>query len=592
MRRPADGCPAARPRPGPGRNKGRTVRAAVAGLLVGGFLVALATPASAHASLTETEPASGSANTEPPSAIVLRFSEPVSISLGAIRLLRAGGDEVELANPSTRDGGMRVRVALPALAEGSYAVAWRVVSDDAHPIRGAFTFGVGTAAPSAGAAADLNARLAGGGADDSVGVLFGAARFAAFAGLLVLVGGFTFLWLVWPAGTASVAGRRVLRAAWVTSLAATVAGIALQGPYVTGGSLAGSVDPAVIADVLDTRFGRVWSGRALALVLVVPFLARLGRAGARMPRPGWRVAGAAAGAWLLLTPGLGGHASTGDFVALAQAADLVHLAALAVWLGGLVLLCAAVLPGRDASTMSLVVPRFSRLALGAVAAVVVTGTFQAWRQVRSVDALTDTTYGKLLLVKLAVFAGLMALAALSRRLVQTRLRGRAMPAIPRLAGPGAMLAEPDTAVVSRLRRSVAAEVALAVVVVAVTAVLVNTVPARDAFGAPFATTLTADGLVIDVTVSPARVGPNLVHVYSFDGNGITLELPELQLSMSLPDRDFGPLPVNLQPAGPGHWTAAGFDIPLPGRWRIDITARPTEFDQTRLETTFDVSSRS
>ena len=104
---------------------------------------------------------------------------------------------------------------------------------------------------------------------------------------------------------------------------------------------------------------------------------------------------------LVLTLGLSGHAAAGDLVPVAIVVDVVHVGAVALWLGGLLVVLAALLPRRDPDEVALVVPRFSSIAFAAVAALVVTGAFQSWRQVGGLEALTDTTYGQLLLAKLA-----------------------------------------------------------------------------------------------------------------------------------------------------------------------------------------------
>src|SRR3954469_7793954 len=94
-------------------------------------------------------------------------------------------------------------------------------------------------------------------------------------------------------------------------------------------------------------------------------------------------------------PGAGGHAGTGIQTGLAIPADLVHVAAMACWLGGLMVLCVAVLPKGDADELRTVLPRYSALALGAIVALIVSGGYQAWRQVGSIDALKSTDYGRL-----------------------------------------------------------------------------------------------------------------------------------------------------------------------------------------------------
>ncbi|MGH9000110.1 MAG: copper resistance protein CopC, partial [Acidimicrobiia bacterium] len=417
-------------------NRSGGLRALLVGLVVAVVVVVAlpAPPASAHAALVETVPAAETAVDEAPDAIVLRFNEAVSTSLGGVKVFAAGGDDVDVGKPTTSGDGTTVTASLPALDDGAYAVSWRVVSADAHPIKGAFTFVVGDGAGGAAAKADLAERLSEsvGGATRMVGVAFGAARLAVFAGLVVLVGGIAFLWLLWPAGLGALGCRRLLGGAWLAAFTATIAGIALQGAYASAGTLADAFKPSLFADVLSTRFGTVWALRAGLLLLALAFVIPLGRERARAPSGPLRLGGALLGGALLLTPGLSGHASTGQWRIASLVSDVTHLGAVALWLGGLTVLAAVLLPRRDARTTTEVVPRFSRLAFAAVVIIVVTGTFQSWRQVRFADALTDTTFGRLLLVKVAVFVGLVGVAAFSRRLLHARLRIPS-PARPRLA---------------------------------------------------------------------------------------------------------------------------------------------------------------
>ena len=99
---------------------------------------------------------------------------------------------------------------------------------------------------------------------------------------------------------------------------------------------------------------------------------------------------------------------------------------MACWLGGLVVLCVAVLPRQRRSTSCAhgAAARFSALALGCVVRARVTGGFQAWRQVGSLDALQGHRLRPLLIVKLVVFAALIVAAAFSREIVNRRFRDR------------------------------------------------------------------------------------------------------------------------------------------------------------------------
>ncbi|MDQ1503742.1 MAG: copper transport protein [Actinomycetota bacterium] len=565
-------------------------RLLVAAVLALGAVFLAAAPAFAHAQLTSTEPVGGTALATSPSRVVLRFGESVEIPLGSVRVFASpSGKQVETGAAGHADGqGNAVAVKLPKLEKGTYIVTWRVTSADAHPVHGAFTFVVGSGKGGAGDAALVEKLLSSGGGSTTVGAVYAVIRFAAFSALVLLVGGFAFLALVWPGGAALPRARRLLWAAWGAAVVTTAVGIPVQGVYAAGLPLSKVASSTVLSGVLDERFGKVWGARLVLLALMALVLVALGRRpvadGAALP-PAIRAAGGVLGVGLLLTPGLAGHASTQDLVPLAVASDVVHLVSVSLWLGGLAMLAAAVLPRRRPDELAAVVPRFSRIAFGAVIAILATGTFQGWREVRSKAALTDTTYGRLLIVKVVLFAVLVALGALSRRFVQARYR---VPAARLSFGPGTDTADPDGETVTQLRKTVGAETVLAVVVLAVTALLVNAQPARSALAQPYSTEMRSDTVWVDVTVDPAKAGPAALHFYTLSPQGSQQEVQDLTVTLSLPSQDVGPLTVPVTRAGPGHFSAYNFNIPLRGQWKLEVKALLSDIDETTVSATIPV----
>ncbi|HEV7686715.1 MAG TPA: copper resistance protein CopC [Acidimicrobiia bacterium] len=565
-------------------------RLLVAAVLALGAVFLAAAPAFAHAQLTSTEPVGGTALATSPSRVVLRFGESVEIPLGSVRVFASpSGKQVETGAAGHADGqGNAVAVKVPKLDKGTYIVTWRVTSADAHPVHGAFTFVVGSGKGGAGDAALVEKLLSSGGGSTTVGAVYAVIRFAAFSALVLLVGGFAFLALVWRGGAALPRARRLLWAAWGAAVVTTAVGIPVQGVYAAGLPLSKVASSTVLSGVLDERFGKVWGARLVLLALMALVLVALGRRpvadGAALP-PAIRAAGGVLGVGLLLTPGLAGHASTQDLVPLAVASDVVHLVSVSLWLGGLAMLAVAVLPRRLPDELAAVVPRFSRIAFGAVIAILATGTFQGWREVRSKAALTDTTYGRLLIVKVVLFAVLVALGALSRRFVQARYR---VPAARLSFGPGTDTADPDGETVTQLRKTVGAETVLAVVVLAVTALLVNAQPARSALAQPYSTEMRSDTVWVDVTVDPAKAGPAALHFYTLSPQGSQQEVQDLTVTLSLPSQDVGPLTVPVTRAGPGHFSAYNFNIPLRGQWKLEVKALLSDIDETTVSATIPV----
>jgi copper transport protein len=595
------------------------------------LLVATAGPASAHAQLESTQPNQSSVVLTSPRQVVLHFGEPVEIDFGSIRVIGPDGKRVDNGGTHHPPGDSHsVAISLPAhLPDGTYVVAWRVISADSHPVHGAFIFSVGTASGAGkanGLASDINSQSG----STAVGVVYGLIRFATFAGLLVLLGVAAMVWLVWPAGGAVRRIGRLLWASWGTLLFCTVAGIAVQGVYAASLPLTDVVRPSLFNEVLHTRFGEVEVLRIVLLLVFVPVvLAVRGRLGTGAQRVRWALPGVVLGVGLLGTPGLAGHASTGSDVILGMTLDVVHLGAAAIWLGGLVVLGALLVGGMPAddrpSDLNAIARRVSPYAFGAVVVVVTTGVVQSIRQVGSWYALFNTVYGRTLVVKVSLVVVLVGLGAVSRRLV---LGGWAVPLVSRWTRTGrarsadspstalrAVIADhskepegtagvavlapagavalavddgregigPPRAQMGGVRRSVLSELAIALVVLAVTALLVNAVPAKQAAAQPFSQTFNVLGIQVNAIVDPAKAGPgNQFHVYILGRLGGPTAIPELDAAISLPAQGIGPLAIPLRVGGPGHYLATDVTIPLAGTWVLKLTVRTNAIDEQEV----------
>ncbi len=580
------------------------------GSAVGAILFALASPAFAHAVLESTDPSPGATVATAPRAITLTFSEAVDVQPGFIRVLDGAGSEVSIGDPKHPAGRNNVvTVSAPKLGKGLYAVAWRAISADSHPVQGAFTFGV--SANGTGKAADALAAQASASTsnDHVVGVLLGAMRFGVFVGLALLIGvGWLCAWL-WPEGRAATRVRRVVVGALALTAVATALGFLLQGPYSSGGGVADAFSSDGISAVWDTRFGKVWALR-LAILVVAAVLVRIMLA-RRDELPTWwfDAAGATALA-LAATLGMAGHPTTGRWVTIAIPSDALHVLAMSIWLGGLVGL---VLAHADRERFEAVAARFSGVALGAVAVIVLTGTFQTVRQVPALGDLWNTDYGRLLLAKLAFFTLLLGLATWSRRVVHGGLAiplGRgpvARPAatgvvtavavgrdpghehgggvatlvrteVPDQHGDGSGDGPPPPSGLSRLVRGVWGELALGAVVLALTAVLVNTAPPRDVLASgPAQAVLNAGSVRFDTFFLPAQSGvDNELHVTVLKPNGLPREVTELDATIANRERGIPPIKIPLDKIGVGHYIGQAVAVPFSGRWTIKITAFVTD----------------
>ncbi|MFF2007800.1 copper resistance CopC/CopD family protein [Streptomyces sp. NPDC058195] len=636
--------------------------------MVFGLLLTGAGPASAHAALTGSDPQDGAVVATAPEQVTLTFSEQVAFGKDSIRVLDPDGTRADTgAEPRDLQDGSAVRygVALrTGLSDGTYTVAWQAVSADSHPVSGAFTFSIG--APSQTAAA-VPGQEAGGGL---VGTLYGIARYAAYAGFILLVGGSAFVLACWRGGAGARPLQRLVVRGWMTLTIATLAMLLLRSPYTGSGKLADAFDLDGLKAVLDTKPGAALVSRLLLLGASALFIAVLFGTYARREDQreqkdltfGLAIGGTVIAAGIAGTWALAEHASAGLQPGIAMPVDVLHLLAVAAWLGGLVALLVALhrTPGLDDAA----VRRFSSMAFGSVVVLVATGIYQSWRQVGTWSALTGTGYGQLLIAKVVLVAVMVAIAWTSRRWT-ARLGGSegggaedgrttAAEAPERPTDPGrretpgafgesgvsgareasggsaqdvgperaAQLARQQAAVAtaekkrrrdadpdrSGLRRSVLAEAGVAVVLLAVTTVLTSTEPARTEEEASRASTAAsapvAEGPVtmkvpfdtggekgsgtVRLEITPARTGANELHLWIDGADGKPLDVPEVKVSLTLKSQDIGPLPVASARLAEGHWTASDVRIPMPGAWKVAVTVRTSDIDQTTVDKTMKI----
>jgi copper transport protein len=199
-------------------------------------------------------------------------------------------------------------------------------------------------------------------------------------------------------------------AGWSVFVGSTVLLLLLRAPYETGAGPSQALDPSGLTRTLSGRPGLALVAR-LALLAAAAVLLGRQRRRERLSRT-TLVVGAVLAVGLALTWAAAEHASAGIQVPAAMTSSVLHLLAMAAWLGGLTALLTLLHRGTLPATVAV---RFSRLATVSVAVLAVTGVYQSWRGLGSPDALADTTYGRLLLAKLAAVALMLTAATVSRR---------------------------------------------------------------------------------------------------------------------------------------------------------------------------------
>ncbi len=584
------------------------VVAVLAGVLLGG-----AAPASAHAVLTGSDPRESSVLKTAPKQVTATFNESVSLAEDSLRVLDPDGRPVTAGDPAHADGKRdTARVALTGgLKEGTYTVSWRVLSADSHAVSGAFVFSVGAPSQTRAEAAAESA------VDSVVNVLYGIGRYVAYAGLALLIGLAVFVLVCWPGATSLRGVRRLFLAGWWALALSTVTLLLARGPYASGDGPAGVFDSRLLRSTAESRPGVALLVRLALLLLIALLLRRRDRsewqADRRTAAGGGALALGLAGTWAVAE-----HASTGIQVPAAMVSSVLHLLAMAVWLGGLTaLLVALVRAPADNPLPPAAVARFSRLALVSVAVLAATGVYQSWRGLGSWEAFT-TPYGRTLALKVGAVTLMLAAASYSRNWTERLLHvPREKPVLVTVGGDESPppdrtdqtgTAGPGSQEQRRgLRRSVLAEVVIGVVVLAVTTVLTGSQPGRadaetvaasrvpgrpdvNLTMVPFdtgASGRTGSGRV-QITLQPGRVGRNVVEATAYGADGSLIAIPELRLTLTHSEQGVGPLDAGLADQS-GYWGSDNLSLPIAGTWTMRATVRVSDIDQVTVEKTVNIT---
>ena len=491
--------------------------------------------AAAHAQLVAAEPAAGAVVAAMPSEVVLRFNEPVAAL--SVRWFPPAGAPIDVA---PRIDGDALRVPVPAgLGVGTHTLSWRVVSADGHPLGASHAFSLG--APSAAAGA-MPGPVA-------------AARGAAMArGLLTLTlvlgaGGAVYARLVEREGAGSGARGLAVAAALATPVAAVLA-LGMHGLDLLGEPLDALAGRAPWAAASASRVAATAGVGAAAGLVAAAALRRAGAAGAMLAGAAWALAAASFA--------LSGHAATARPTWLTAPSVALHAAAFLFWLGALPGIMAGARgagPGFAATLR-----RFSAMATPLVAALVLTGAALAAVQLGRPGAIVDTAYGRLLAAKLAAVLALLVLAAFNRV--------RLTPAIA-AGAPGAA---------RRLRHSVAMEIVLGLVILALASGFRLTPPPRALDAADPALQLQLHGRSAGahVVLRPGRPGPNTVEI----GLG-GLAPREVTVVLRNPAAGVEPIVVAAVPRG-GGWATGPVQLPEAGRWSLTLDLLIGDFEKQTL----------
>jgi copper transport protein len=545
---------------------------------------ALALPAAAwaHAALLRATPTPSAVLNQPPAVVLLKYTEAVEPRFAIVSVTDAAGKQ-ETAGPPRRSATDPTTLVIPLhrVPQGWYLVYWRVVSVDGHPVRGAFTFAVG---PNPGPAPQFVIPSI---SETAATPRLIAARSVAFVAVMAAIGLF-----VLRIAIARPVVRRVpetrLRAVSIAFGVAAAVGLVAVPVYVDMATaqfaLRSSFDLGdVVPLIRDSAFGRAYLDLELvfALFVVAAALAlwidrpeREHRSIAEL----LSISGAlAAGAAVLLVPGVAGHAGQTSPRGATVPFDWLHLAAGSVWVGGLaglLVLWRSLPVARRVAGLVVCVPRFSNVAFVSVLVLIGSGVGAALIHLPTFASLWQTSYGQTLLVKIGLLSAALLLAAVN--LLRTRPRLAAYRDRPEL-GPGAAVL---------LRRLVAGEVGLVGAAVVAAAVLASLPPPAKALAAvsgesarvgpgPVSEVVNKNGYRLELHISPNRAAaPNTFSVHITRG-GKSVRGATVITSFAMLDMEMGRQSYQLQETAPGVYQRSAPALLMVGHWALGFEITPS-----------------
>jgi copper transport protein len=534
----------------------------------------IVTPVFAHALLIRSNPAANAVLTQPPVQVELFYSESVDQTLSDIKVYNTSGLEVDVRDVRVDPSDpTRMTVSLHTIPNGIYTVTWKAVSaTDGHQTQGTFSFAVGNVNASALPTSQQTT-------SSSLPISALIAKWFLLASLALLAGQLPFKTFIWnptlrsdenslpPEVRTPVMWNQIIRFSFIGSLLAILLGVLSQAGQSTGTELAFPWAKETIQVLFETRLGAIWLLR-LALILSILWLVR-------KPIATWKsIATFIFSLALLCTVSLTSHADAEAHPLIPVLDDWLHLIGMSFWFGGLAYLLTGLRELRKVGDTprtrltSLIMTRFSLMALISVGVIGITGLYSATRRVGTISALLTSIYGHALLIKQIFVGALLLLAAINLLIITPRLNR------DRERGIG------NAMLVNRFGKIVLIETIMAAFLLASVSFLTYLPPARII---PPNTDLTGnkkvDDLNVQLLISPGVVGQNTFTLHLSSNGQPVQSVTEALLRFTPNQGNIPPSDLELIGQGNGVFASKGTSLSLPANWQVQaVVRRENKFD--------------
>ncbi|EAF2742855.1 copper resistance protein [Listeria monocytogenes] len=511
---------------------------------------------SAHAYLENSNPADQSHIQTAPEKVTLVFNEEIEADFPLIEVKDSSGKQVETGKTTvSKKNNHMVEASLPAdLKADVYSVSWRVVSADGHAVTGIISFKLGDTKATFQAA-----EVPSSGTDLQISSIQKAILYIGFS---LFIGVLLFGLGLYPRKeqiTEKISGR-LKKVTWI---ALALLGVALfmqlfiQTSITTGVSISESFGPSKLAAFLTTKTGHIWISEFIVWLLLAIFTIMMFFKKKQWSWFSLLIESALIG-YLIFAKAQNGHAAASADKIVSITADMLHMIAASVWVGGILVLL-FVLPrtGKAREVWS----RFAIVAIIAVASILVSGLLMAVMNIGQMANLFTTNYGKILLFKIGLFL-LMALLGLGHY-IYIKLKNQRLPF-----------------------KTILMELIIGTIILVVASVLTNVQTPPPPAPKAFDETIAAEGekAKINLRVEPATVGQNqfIITFTSADGSAKT-DFEQVTITTKSTKTDEKST-FQAKLANDTQYFAEGLYINQTGKWEITVHGLTKDF--TDINQTF------
>ena len=541
-------------------------------IIIGLLFLSISFPAAfAHPFTMETNPSSSVNAPVGITEVTVIYSEPIELDFSSLKVFDSNGDQIDNKDSQYFLGEESLIVTTPPLENGVYTVTSKVLSKvDGHLVDDAFIFGVGNVIVES---PDKGPRSI----EEIVFFPEAGARFPGLVGQTIVLGAVIASMLIWGTQNKNLIRKEIekIESAHHDKFM-SMTGIGLM--IVFGSNIAMLAVQTLrlqtsAFDAIQTTFGTSWLIRMIITIILLGIWFWMDRKKQITKKN--HIPMLVLSLALIGTSTMIGHGSaSGQFSAVVL--DYVHNLVAAIWIGGIIYFVFILLPAfskldkSNREKMSLVmIPRFSIAFIIAVGIVIISGPTLMWLLESDVGLITESTYGKLIIAKIAIAAIMVGLGALFQFKIQK-------------AGENNIESK-SLSIHKKLKRSLKVDAVLGIILLGVVALLANgTLPEGEIqkveaqeilYG--FRTIEFSESAKYDIEITPFSSGTNtiFVKISDFENNPLP-DAEEVKVKISNPQKNISPIEIQMTPIEQPEGLPAKFQgeitFGFSGNWQTEI----------------------